>query len=89
MRFFPALATSWPSIRIAKNETDAAHGLDQFNVLTVVEFSAQMREMNIDHIIERRRAVRLAPDFACDHLAPHSLIMMLREKREQIELARS
>src|SRR5438034_325845 len=47
-----------------------------------------MREVHIDHIVERRSAVRFAPDFARDHLSRHRLAMMLRKKCEQIELAR-
>ena len=47
-----------------------------------------MREVNIDHVVERCCAIRLAPHFTCDHLPRHRFIVMLREKREQIEFAR-
>ena len=49
---------------------------------------AQMREMDVDHIVERRSAVWLAPHFTCDHLPRHSLVMVLRKECEQIEFAR-
>src|SRR5437870_4382655 len=69
----------------AQNETDAAHGVYEFNVFPLVEFPAQMRQMNIDHIIKRCRAIRFAPNLTRNHLPRDSFIMMLREKREQIE----
>ena len=47
-----------------------------------------MRKVHIDHIVERRRAVRLAPHFACNHLPGHRFVVMLRKKCEEIEFAR-
>src|ERR1700693_2237508 len=47
-----------------------------------------MREVNVDYVVERCRAIRLTPHFTRYHLPRHRLIVMLREKREQIEFAR-
>src|SRR5262249_11472701 len=81
-----AVATnaSWRSRLGAQHEPDAAHGLYQFNVLPVVEFPAQVREVNVDHIIKRCRAIRFSPDLTRNHLPRYRFIMMLREKRKQI-----
>src|SRR5919201_520969 len=59
----------------AQDDTDAAHGLYQFKVLPIVEFSTQMREMNIDHIIKRRCAIRFSPNFTRNHLPRYRFIM--------------
>src|SRR5262249_20863382 len=84
-----AVATnfSWHSRFSAQNESDAAHGLYQFDVFPVVEFPAQMREVNVDHIIKRCRAIGFSPNLTRNHLPRHRFIMMLREEREQIEFA--
>ena len=47
-----------------------------------------MGEMNIDHIIKRCRAIRFSPNLTRNHLPRHRLIVMMPEKREQIEFAR-
>src|SRR5262249_60557164 len=64
-----AVATNFSRLSrlCAQNEPDAAHGLYQFDVLPFVEFPAQMREMNIDHIIKWCRAIRFSPNLTRNH----------------------
>ena len=45
--------------------------------------------MHVNHIVQRRGTVRLAPDVLGKHLARHSLSVMTHQVGEQVELARS
>src|SRR5262245_55269834 len=61
--------------------------MQELHRLPVIDLSAQVRDVYVDHVVERCRAPELVPHVARKHLAAHGLALMTREVREQIELA--
>jgi hypothetical protein len=52
----------------------------------LIDLSPQARDMNVDHVVKRRRAVRLPPHIASKHLPRYNSVAIPHEKFQQLEL---
>ena len=52
-----------------------------------IDFASKPRHLHVDDVVERRRAARLLPDIARQHLARHEMPLMAQQVLEQLELA--
>src|SRR4051812_13621246 len=70
---------------------DVAHssdGLEQFVRVAIVELAPQMREVNVDDVVQRRRSGYVAPNLSSQHLACDHLTSVAHQAMEHVELAR-
>src|SRR6266516_7137507 len=58
---------------LPQHEAHAAHGLNEFHSVSLIDLPAQVGDVNINHVVERRGAVRLAPNVFGEHLARDGL----------------
>ena len=60
--------------------------MNELHTLSIIHLAAQVSHMDINNIVERRDAMRLAPDIFSEHLTRHRLSLMAHKVSEQIEL---
>src|ERR1700738_1500278 len=71
-----------------QHETDAADSLNERCRPATIDFSAQVRDVHVDDIIERRCAADLAPNVLGEHLARNDLCGLAHQVSQQIKFPR-
>src|SRR5262245_25930951 len=79
------MARSW--LAFADDEADTSYGVDQREAAFDVDFLAKARHLDVDHVVDGRRAARFLPDFARQHFTRYEMILMPKQVLEQLELA--
>src|SRR5690349_24533677 len=59
--------TSASGAFLTQNEAKSANGVQELRAEVVVDFAAQMRKVNVDHVIKRCLAGGLLPHVASEH----------------------
>src|SRR6476660_1761729 len=70
------------------DEPDAANGVNQTDSAFRIDLATESRDLNVDDVVERRRATWLFPHIPREHFAGHQVALMAQEVFEQFELAR-
>src|SRR5438445_12227482 len=81
------VSTSFSRV-LPENETNTTHGMDEFHALLVVNFASEVSDVDINHVVQRRSAVRFTPHVFCEHLACDGVSGIAHKISEQVELAR-
>src|SRR5439155_16364097 len=76
---------SW--LAFPQDKADAADGVDQPSAAFGVDFLAETRDLNINHVVERRRAPRFLPHLARQHLPRDQVALMPEQVFEQLKFA--
>src|ERR1700738_3133318 len=71
-----------------QHETDAADSLNERGRPATIDFPAQVRDVHVDDIVERRCAADLVPNVLGEHLARDDLSGLAHQVSQQIEFAR-
>src|SRR5437763_10939745 len=73
---------------LTQHKAHAAHGLNEFHSMSLINLPAQVGNVNINHVVERRGTVRLAPYIFGEHLASYRLSLIPKQVGEHLKLAR-
>src|SRR5438128_5322193 len=73
---------------LPENEPNTTHGMDEFHALLVVDFASKVGDVDINHVVQRRRAVRFTPHVLCEHLPCDRVSVIAHKISEEVELAR-
>src|SRR5262249_58961456 len=71
-----------------QDEADTPNRVNETRRAFRIDLSAEPRDLNVDHVVERRRATGLLPDVAGQHFARDQVALMAQQVFEQLELAR-
>ena len=61
--------------------------MNQLDRVVEIDLAAQPRDVDVDHVVERRRARGFLPDIARQRLARHDLPLIPQQILEQLEFA--
>src|SRR5262247_3594097 len=76
---------SW--CRSPDQEADPAYGVDQPVAAVVIDLPPQPRDVDVDHVVEARRAHGLVPDVARQHRSRDDLSLVAHQILEHLVLA--
>src|SRR5947209_12723703 len=81
----PASAGSW--LAFLQHEPNTSHGVYEPLAHVCIDLLSQSGDLDIDHVIERRRTPRLFPDLSREHFARHQMALVAQEVFQQLEFA--
>src|SRR2546428_3978049 len=70
-------AVSTSSSRVLpEDKTNTSHRMDELRALPFINLAAQMSNVDINHVVQRRGTVRFAPHVSGEHLSRYGLAVM-------------